>query len=271
MKIHPNLNVRYHYRQPTPSKHKSLTQNDFANRLEYMKYKYKNVFKSVVPYSAELAKNAQKMIQEKYPFHISPAEKSASNTAKGASIVEEKMKTLQNLDEKTKQEYKVYIQKIAQSMPVQQVGLGFETDEASVNYYNAAVFEGLEYGYDLANAKRLAREGVAKYIQSSYHNVANPHVAKYGLESGFEIQKDDIYMAKHILLEIGAYNFLKQYPKINEEIARKELGENPPEELVKQRASELKFQQSKALVLAQIAYEVFSKYEIHNKNVDLRI
>ncbi len=198
MRIHPNLNVNYHYKSHHIDKHGNktpLNESSFPDRFEYMKHKYKDVFLPVRVHSPQQLAETNAMIEKKYPFHLSDDEKclfymdfrkpiniykdpqkaKAEDERITAQIVKAKAKVqmYKNLDKKTYQEYKAYLAEVSKTRPLKNEHYALSHSQEALNLYNASVYEGLEQGYDLQTAKGLANQAVITYMPHIKHNDNN--------------------------------------------------------------------------------------------------
>ncbi len=178
MKIHPNLNVHYHYKSHTYDKYGNktpLSESSFPNRYEYLKHKYQDVFTPQEQSSTNNGKIAFEIISKKYPFHLNEKEKMSfvmgfgkdANTSDFMYEIEKKefakkQQMYKNLDPKTKEEYQAFVKDVQKMYPVFDNKLLH--DDASEKLYNSSVLEALESGYSIEDAKHIASEAKDSYF-----------------------------------------------------------------------------------------------------------
>lgn len=235
MQISSSLNVqsimnKYNIKRETQD-NSSVTQ--ISGRLDTMEKKYSGVFK---PYEAFGRQKADEQISKKYPFHLSEEEfhtkilhylkkvgVSEEEHAKSVKSIKEKVAMYDKLDEKTKQEYRAYQDEIYGNYGITEDLSSITLNTKKAKFLNAAVYEGLEQGRSLKEAKELAIKATnlfaslspeGEYERALQRRKIDPNKIKtvyvdpYKYLQNLHSPKNDKYMAEQLLNEIKNYEKL---------------------------------------------------------------
>lgn len=300
------INQTYNTTQPKTF-YQSNVQNQSSNRLDKMEQKYKDIF---TPLNANSKQNAQKadlLISQKYPFHLTSNEQMLQNMGyikeigvseqsfeKSVQNTKSKLQTYENLDEQTKKEYEEYKTKINSMYPHSVFSSPIEQSKEATNFYNGAVYEALEMGYGIDEAKQLAQQTTIRYMpketlaiekmeqifydanpnikrESNYgensvkQTYANENVKKYGFQNGYYLKKDDNYLANAILEKAKTFQFFVNNPDIYDELNKNDTKNNNIS--TQENLQNIK---EKYLPMAKLASKVFSNYNVYSNSVDLK-
>lgn len=283
-----------------------------SSYLDKMQEKYKDVFTPYVAYSEQNEQKATAMISEKYPFYLTPDEEAMVavgyareiNTpddvhAQKVAEVKQKVQAYENLDDKTKEEFEAYKKEVNAMYPSSSFPSYIENHPTAVNFYNGAVYEALESGYGIDEARDMASSATSKYMpeemiadtiktfdamfgnenpymdesqtnQMQKQTYADEEVRKYGLENSLAWKKDDDYLANAISNQIKTYEFLLDNPDIYEQIHEKHPFDANDEEN-NQKNIQRNYQElgDKFLPMAQIAQKVFENYNVYGNSLDM--
>ncbi len=263
------------------------------------------------------------MIWEKYPFHLSdreqemtwveylkPIDTPSDVHEKRVKEVKAKVEAYEKLDEKSKQEYIAFVKNVRTNIyPCGYYSGDFSTSATAVKFYNRAVYEALEDGMGIEQAKRLARSATREYIpyekpkanpevekmftqglhleedrrrakimmekgllpkpeesseETSSSNLADEIMNKYSSASEFYKQKNDLLMLEGIKQQISIFQSLLLNPSLG---VSRSVGDSLQD--LHEREALVEKKARRGLQLASLARNVFDKYEIYGKGINI--
>jgi len=289
------------------------------SRMEQMQEKYKDVYAPIPPtYSKEIEDLQVQTIREKYPDYL-PLEQALEKYAvkidmqnpqsKEELEILQKEKTTQIVQNQGEDHYtmgttdpnrEAYIKEVINKYPNNlwdRPGISVSNSKELANFYNAGVYEGLESGKSLEEAKTISGHAVRSFMDMSdyYNNTimkSTSHLAGKTIECANNNDKQVNYNNRIDLreygfdMEVGTINIYNNEQQMTKFIQNKLdyynfIIEN--KDIVKEKYDNLDFKtnnvssydqiikpiQERYKPEAELALSIFSKYKIFN-SIDIK-